>query len=63
MWGWLFNLFYGRSNREVTAEVDRLCADNARLCADLNARLREVYTKDEWNALDARIRREHPDLF
>ena len=62
-WDFIFNVIFWRSNRKIAREIDDLCADNDRVLAACKKRIAEVLTEDEWSALDARMRREHPYLF
>ena len=57
-WDWVFNIFYWRSNRQIAREMDALCADNQRMVADLDRRIREVFTPEEWAAVSERCEKQ-----
>lgn len=62
-WDWVSRVIFRRSRRRSMRELDVMTAEMEERMRHLNARIAKLYTKEEWAALENRIRREHPYLF
>jgi hypothetical protein len=59
----VFNLVVSYRDYKLRKELDEMSASWKRMKRQLDARVDQVYTKEEWNAVGARLRKQYPQLF
>lgn len=58
VWDWLHRILYWRQIRDELREIDEMAAREEHLRADLDRRIAEVFTPEEWHEVAERCQRK-----
>lgn len=61
IWDWLHRIIYWRQIRDDIREMDEMAANWERIRLDMDRRIAEVFTPEEWQATAERCERKLAD--